>query len=175
MRAVELSDHGTAMRNVTTLLSTAFCLALAGGAGGVLAQEKPADDTTKLAEEIIDCAGLDDDAKRLACFDEIAAPLVGLGETSDDSDAPAALQQFTGKDNWDSEVLEVGTPWRLVWRNQGSLLTVELRTPQGELIDVVGNQIGEGGGRSEVLGPGSYRLAVRGLGGWRLQVVTEGN
>src|SRR3546814_11070838 len=65
-------------------------------------------------------------------------------------------------------------PWRLVWQNQGSLLTVELWTPQSEMLDVIGNQIGQGGGRSEVIEPGSYRLAVRGLGGWNIKVVGEG-
>jgi tripartite-type tricarboxylate transporter receptor subunit TctC len=38
---------------------------------------------------------------------------------------------------------------------------------------IIGNQIGKGGGRSESLDPGSYTLAVRGLGGWRVQVVSE--
>jgi hypothetical protein len=83
------------------------------------------------------------------------------------------MHSFTGKDDWDSQVLEVDKPWRLVWQNQGSLLTVELRSEQDELLDVIGNQIGKGGGRSESLEPGSYRLAVRGLGGWRVQVVSE--
>ncbi|MEO3429662.1 hypothetical protein AAFN88_12430 [Pelagibius sp. CAU 1746] len=159
------------MRHTKILLSAVFC---AAGALGALGQDKSADDTTKLAEELIDCGGLDDEAKRLACYDGVAAPLVGLERASRSSDAPSALHKFTGKDNWDSDILDVGGPWRLVWQSQGSLLTVELYTPQGELVDVVGNQIGEGGGRSQVLGPGSYRLAVRGLGGWRLQVVGEG-
>lgn len=136
------------------------------------AQSAAADDTTKLADQIIDCAGLSENAERLRCFDELAEPLVGIDEPLSDG-AGQALHSFTGKDDWDSEVLEVDKPWRLVWQNQGSLLTVELRSEQGELLDVIGNQIGKGGGRSESLDPGSYTLAVRGLGGWRVQVVSE--
>ncbi|WP_193370852.1 hypothetical protein [Pelagibius marinus] len=158
------------MSNAVFVLSALLCVA---GAGGVLAQEKPADDTTKLAEEIIDCASLDSNARRLACYDEVAAPLLGVEGASEESDVPAAIHKFTGKDNWNSDVLELTSPWRLVWQNKGSLLTVELHTSQGELVEVVGNQIGEGGGRSTVIGPGSYRLAVRGLGGWQVQLVTE--
>jgi len=137
-----------------------------------LAQQRAEDDTTKLADEIIGCAGLQTDAERLECYDAVAAPLMGL-EQSSDSEGPGTLHSFTGKDDWDSEVLNFDRPWRLVWQNQGSLLTVELRTEQGELVDVVGNQIGRGGGRSATLEPGAYRLAVRGLGGWRVQTLNS--
>jgi len=151
-------------------LFTLACGVLAAGAPA-LGQSVVADDTTKLAEEIIDCAGLEAAEARLDCYDRLAAPLLGLAETAEGDGASAALHRFTGKEDWDSEVLDLTGPWRLVWQNQGSLLTVELRSSNGELVDVVGNQIGAGGGRSAVLDPGSYRLAVRALGAWRLQVI----
>lgn len=152
-------------------ISAALALAVAAGGGTAWAQTRTTDDTTKLADQIIGCAGLDGDQERLRCYDALAQPLLGLDDSSED--APTALHSFTGRDDWDSEPIEVDTPWRLVWQNQGSLLTVELRTAQNEMVDVIGNQIGRGGGRSAVLEPGSYRLAVRGLGGWRVQVVGE--
>ena len=155
-------------------LATCLVLAAATAAGGVAsAQSGSEDDTTKLAEEILSCSALQGDGERLACYDALAQPLLGLEETTEQGDAGAALQSFTGTDDWNSEVLEIQRPWRLVWQNNGSLLTVELWTPQEEMLDVIGNQIGQGGGRSEVLGPGSYRLAVRGLGGWNIKVVGE--
>jgi hypothetical protein len=152
----------------------AACLVLAAAtvAGGARAQSSGEDDTTKLAEEILSCSALQDEAARLECYDTLAQPLLGLEQATEKGDA-AALQSFTGTDDWDSEVLEIPRPWRLVWQNRGSLLTVELWTPQEEMLDVIGNQIGQGGGRSEVLEPGSYRLAVRGLGGWNIKVVSE--
>lgn len=159
------------MKAAIYLFPAVICAVVASGEAS--AQSPAADDTTKLAEEIIDCAGLEENAERLKCYDEVAEPLLGLDDAPADSGAATALQQFTGKDNWDSDILEFDKPWRLIWQNQGSLLTVELQTAQGELVDVIGNQIGAGGGRSEVLEPGSYRLAVRGLGGWRLQVISE--
>ncbi|MGF1593437.1 MAG: hypothetical protein ACFCUW_09170 [Kiloniellaceae bacterium] len=153
-------------------VSAALVLALAAGGGGAAwGQARSTDDTTRLADQIVGCAGLDDEQERLQCYDALAQPLLGLDESTEDS--PTALHGFTGRDDWDSDPIEVDTPWRLVWQNQGSLLTVELRTAQNEMIDVIGNQIGRGGGRSAVIEPGSYRLAVRGLGGWRVQVVGE--
>jgi len=161
-------------RALTFLAALAVCLLLGLSlfAGKAAAQSVAADDTTKLADQIIDCAVLTGDTERLSCFDELAAPLVGI-EEPDVEGTGKALHSFTGKDDWDSDVLEVATPWRLVWQNQGSLLTLELHSDQGELLDVVGNQIGKGGGRSESLKPGRYRLAVRGLGGWRVQLVSD--
>ncbi|HEY9538574.1 MAG TPA: hypothetical protein VIS03_13370 [Kiloniellaceae bacterium] len=128
------------------------------------------EETTKLADQLIACAGLPGSEDRLKCYDRLAQPLLGL-ETEDS--APTAAHSFTGRDDWDSQPFEMTKAWRLVWQNQGSLLTVELRAEQGEMLDVIGNQIGQGGGRSEVQEPGVYRLAVRGLGGWRVQVVPE--
>jgi hypothetical protein len=144
-------------------------LSVALPAGAALAQA-PNDETTTLADELIDCAGLPGDGERLECYDALAQPLLGL---DGDAEAPTdqAIYGFTGKGDWDSEVLEVERPWRVTWQNQGSLLTIELWDSAGELLNVVGNQIGRGGGRSEVLDPGSYRLAVRGTGGWRVQAV----
>jgi hypothetical protein len=154
-------------------LATCLVLVAATAAGSVArAQSISGDDTTKLAEEILSCSALQDEAARLECYDTLAQPLLGLEQATEQGDA-AALQSFTGTDDWDSEVLEIPRPWRLVWQNRGSLLTVELWTPQEEMLDVIGNQIGQGGGRSDVLEPGSYRLAVRGLGGWNIKVVGE--
>jgi hypothetical protein len=141
--------------------------------GGAQAQLPEQDDTTELAEEILSCAALQEEGARLECYDALAQPLMGLEGATREGDA-SALHSFTGKDDWDSQVLEINKPWRLVWQNQGSLLTVELWTPQEEMLDVIGNQIGRGGGRSEIQDPGTYRLAVRGLGGWNIKLVSEG-
>lgn len=152
-------------------IAASFLFASAVAASGpAQAQSEEEEDTTKLAEEILNCAGLPHEDDRLECYDALAAPLLGLEKPSEASEG-GALHSFTGTDDWDSEVVEVDRPWRLVWQNKGSLLTVELWTPQEEMLDVIGNQIGQGGGRSEVQEPGSYRLAVRGLGGWNIKVV----
>ena len=165
------------MKSSTVLAAGLFAAAvfIAGASiatTAAFAQTRAQDDTTKLADEIIGCAGRQSDAARLECYDELAGPLMGLEQPSD-SEGPGTLHSFTGKDDWDSEPLDFDQPWRLVWQNQGSLLTVELRTEQGELVEVVGNQIGRGGGRSEPIEPGTYRLAVRGLGGWRVQTLNS--
>ena len=147
----------------------AVALALAVAAGSASAQTGE-EDTTKLADQIVYCAGLPGESERLECYDQLAQPLLGLEKQGE---APQAAHSFTGRDDWDSPAFEITKPWRIVWQNEGSLLTVELRGEQGEMLDVIGNQIGRGGGRSEVQEPGAYRLAVRGLGGWRVQVIPE--
>jgi len=132
------------------------------------------DETTTLADELLKCAGMPGEGERLECYDAVAQPLLGL-EGSQQSVSDEALHSFTGKGDWDSRQLEMKGPWRVTWQNQGSLLTIELWDAAGELLNVVGNQIGRGGGRSDVLNPGNYRLAVRGTGGWRVQAVSAEN
>lgn len=157
----------TAAKRWSRALTTAAILLAPYAA---VAQTGP-EDTTKLADQLVYCAGLTGEQERLRCYDTLARPLLGLKEGGETT--AAARHSFTGRDDWDSEPFEVMQPWRVTWQNEGSLLTVELRTEQGEMLDVIGNQIGRGGGRSEVQPPGVYRLAVRGLGGWRVQVVDE--
>lgn len=152
------------------------CLALGtlgGTAGMAQVQSERPDDTTRLADKLLQCGGIPGEDARLKCYDELARPLMGLEEEPGAGEGVEAIHRFTGTDDWDSEPFEVNKPWRVVWQNQGSLLTVELRTEQNEMVDVIGNQIGRGGGRSDRLDPGVYRLAVRGLGGWRVQVVGD--
>src|SRR3546814_11194545 len=116
------------------------------------------------------CAGWPGSEDRLKCYDRLAQPLLGL-ET--EYSAPTAAHSFTGRDDWDSQPFEMTKAWRLVWQNQGSLLTVELRAEQGEMLDVIGHQIGQGGGRSAVKESGVSSIAVRGQVGWRWAVVHE--
>lgn len=141
-------------------------LALAGARA-----QSGSDETTTLADELMNCAGMPGEGERLECYDTVAQPLLGL-EGSEQGVSDEAQHSFTGKGDWDSQQLELEGPWRVTWQNQGSLLTIELWDAAGELLNVVGNQIGRGGGRSEILDPGSYRLAVRGTGGWRVQAVS---
>lgn len=152
------------MKNAAMVALATFVIAAPASA-----QTAP-EETTKLADQLVSCAGLPNEQDRLECYDRLAQPLMGLQAHGS---APEAEHSFTGRDDWDSQPIEMTTAWRLVWQNEGSLLTVELRTEQGEMLDVIGNQIGPGGGRSEVQEPGVYSLAVRGLGGWRVQVVPE--
>jgi hypothetical protein len=164
-------------RRLSPLGACVILAALGFAAEAAWGQSAPpsegANDASKLADALIGCAGLTDKAARLECYDALAQPLLGLDDPAS-GEAGIATHRFTGTDDWDSQTFKVTTPWRLVWQSQGSLLTVELRTPEDEMLDVIGNQIGRGGGRSAQLKPGTYRLAVRGIGGWRVQVVSDG-
>lgn len=149
--------------------ATLMLLASLGLAGGAAAQSGE-NGTSKLGDRLISCAGIEDDQDRLGCYDEVAQPLAGLDEDTAEGNANV-LQSFAGEDDWDSELFEIEQPWRVTWQTKANILTIELYGPEGELVDVVGNQIGAGGGTSGTLEPGRYRLAARGVGSWQIKAL----
>ena len=147
------------MKRPSVLLCTGLLLL---GASAALAQG------SSLADRVVACTGIVDDAERLSCFDEVAGPLVNLVE--DDSDE----RVFVGEGHWDSDQFPVERPFRLAWQSEATSLTIEVRGAGGDLLALIGPQIGEGAGRSELFRPGDYLLGIRASdGAWRVQVVEE--
>lgn len=122
----------------------------------------------ELAAGLATCRMTEDPTERLRCYDALAGAEAKAGVAEE-----AAVLALAGADDFDSEGFVVEEPWHLRWDSGGSILTVELREAGGELIDIIGNQIGRGEGRSTAQRPGSYSLAVRAIGDWRLWVMGE--
>lgn len=160
------------MRHSAVPVASAFAIAFC--TGSTAAQPpglapSPAVTDTPLIDDLIACHALREESDRLDCYDALVAPLAGVAANGE-----AALYEFVGRDNWQSEPFETEGPWRVLWEGTASLLTIELQNAEGQPLTVVGHQIGEGGGRSEVIRPGHYRLAMRASGVWRVRVVGEG-
>ncbi|MGF1608777.1 MAG: hypothetical protein ACFCUQ_05235 [Kiloniellales bacterium] len=159
------------MERVAPSVRDARCAVMAGlvmavGLAEASAQEaRTVDLTSPLARELLSCMEVEDDGQRLACFDRVTEPLVQRAQQDE-----TVLQ---GEGDWDSENLTLERPWRLAWHLEGSILTIELRDGIGRLESIVGNQIGAGEGASEVLRPGTWRLAVRAVGTWEVRVVED--
>jgi hypothetical protein len=124
-----------------------------------------------MADKIVNCASIEADVDRLFCFDELARPLVGLAGDEDADDT--ALFVFKGSSHWQSDPLDIEGQWRATWQFDASIFSVELRDEKGFLIRTITSQTGQGGGRSDVLEPGRYRLSVRSLGDWTVRVTEE--
>lgn len=156
----------------TTVLAAVFTAALSIGAllaSGAAAQSGE-NSASKLGDDLISCAGVEDDQERLACYDEVAQPLAGLEEENAEGGSKV-IESFAGEDDWDSEIFEIDQPWRVTWQTKANILTIELYGPEGELLEVIGNQIGAGGGSSATLEPGRYYLGARGVGSWQMKVL----
>jgi hypothetical protein len=165
--AMERIEHirGLAAR-LAPLVSAVVLASVLAGAGPAAAQSG---ETSNLADELVACAAVQDEGERLACYDGLAQPLARLDAKAVDEDE--ILHKFSGKNDGDSDTVEIGQPWRAVWQSDVSILTIELREPDNSLIGTIGFQIGKGGGRSEVQRPGVYKLAMRGTGSWQVNII----
>jgi hypothetical protein len=135
-----------------------------------VASQEEADKDAVVIDRLMSCVGVQQEALRLQCYDSLLQPLA-KSRVEDASQSASVIRSFAGSDDHDTDVLTIREPWHLRWAFNGSLLSIELRTADGGLVDMVGNQIGAGHGRSAPLQPGVYRLAVRAFGDW--QVVLE--
>jgi len=151
----------------------ALLVAVAFGGGKLAAEETaPPEAVTpeaveRLAAQISACAMVSDPTERLQCYDEAA------GREGDTVVPEGVILELAGSDDFDSDRFRADGPWHLRWDSSGSIFTVELNNVAGELIGIIGNQIGAGSNRSEALPPGDYMLAVRAIGEWQLWVMEE--
>lgn len=125
----------------------------------------------ELESELTACHMIDDPTERLKCYDKIVE-----GESESESGDIVATDEETiiniaGEDDFDSKNFTTEETWHLRWNHKGSIMTIELRDFAGELIGIVGNQIGKGEGRSESLSPGEYMLSVRAIGEWEIYAI----
>jgi hypothetical protein len=124
---------------------------------------------SEIGKRLIGCLELAEERPRLQCYDSLVRQLAASAGNPQDQQ-PTAIYSLAGRDDHDSEALTIKQPWRLRWTFDGSILAIELRSQDNELVDIIGHQIGEGEGESEPLEPGVYRLAMRGIGSWSVSV-----
>lgn len=126
--------------------------------------------SNSITEAIVNCGSIEEDDRRLACFDSSVAPLLGKS----DGDTDDAAMVFVGEGDWTSDIFTMDQEWRLSWRSTAVQMSVEVRNSDDYLVSLAATQIGEGGGTSSRFDPGDYRVNVRALNGdWRLLLVEE--
>lgn len=123
----------------------------------------------ELESKLTACRMIEDATERLQCYDKIVAGEAESGNIVATDDE--TIINIAGENDFDSEVFTAEEDWHLRWTTEGSIMTIELRDFTGELIGIVGNQIGAGEGRSETLEPGEYMLAVRAIGEWEIHAI----
>jgi len=151
-----------------SLLAAAW---LAGGAALAGAQDAEEFESTTL-ERLFRCVDVAEESLRVQCYDAVVQPLAEA-RVDPEFEQDHTFYAFSGRDDHDTETLTIEQPWRARWVFEGSILTIELRLANGELVNIVGNQIGAGHGETDLLEPGAFRLAVRAIGKWQIAVEPE--
>lgn len=153
----------------SSILAAAAWLAAGQFPAGAQDAEDPA---PAAVQQLLRCVDLSEEALRLQCYDAVMEPLADA-RVDAGFEEEHTLHAFSGRDDHDTETLTMEQPWWARWVFDGSILTIELRLTNGELVNIVGNQIGAGHGNTAVLEPGAYQLAVRAIGKWQIAVEPE--
>lgn len=136
-----------------------------------VASQEASDKQANVMDRLIDCARVQQETLRLQCYDSLLQPLAEA-QVERSADSASVIRSFAGSDDHDTDVLTIREPWHLRWALDGSLLSIELRSADGSLVDMVGNQIGAGHGRSAQLEPAStaWRSGRSVIGRWSWSV-----
>lgn len=106
-------------------------------------------------DEVRNCTGIKDDAKRLECFDAAAKKLT----------AP----RFEGRLGLSTEPFEVPAQTRLRYQSDGVIFVLYLKDAKGEVLQNL--HIGGGGEDSYLIeSAGTYSLQINGSEGWRVWI-----
>lgn len=98
------------------------------------------------------------------------APQVSQGE----SVSPAgkdALYSWSGRGVTSTRPFKVSDRWELQWNTDGDFFAVYLKSAEGELLDVLANQVGKGSGSAFYPKGGEYYLQINAMGNWKVRVV----
>ena len=108
------------------------------------------------AADLQSCAAIEQNDKRLACFDALAAASSGVS--------------FAGFGNGSTDVFEITAPATLEYSSDDVVLIVYLRDDSGRLVQNL-HLGGQGKAYYGIETPGRYRLQVDATGGWRMRVL----
>ncbi|MCG8356325.1 MAG: hypothetical protein MI920_12205 [Kiloniellales bacterium] len=122
----------------------AFLLAVIGGGA-----------RADLAAELRTCAEIEEDGRRLACFDALATTSFSL--------------TFAGFGNGSTDVFEITAPSTLEYASDDVVLVVYLQDDAGQLVQNL-HLGGQGKAEYRIEEPGRYQLQVDATGGWRMRI-----
>ena len=118
-----------------------------------------------LVSELLTCAEITDNAKRLACYDQ--AVVSKRAETG----KPKIIAEFSGRGIGSTRPFSVRGPWEAQWSASGDYFSAILHTADGRMVDVIASQMGGGNGASFRPKGGNYYFVMNAMGSWTIRVV----
>jgi len=83
--------------------------------------------------------------------------------------------EYSGSGMKTTRPFTVNSSWEIQWEAHGMIFQVYLYSEDGQLVDVLANQQGEGKGSSYSPKTGSYYLEVNAMGNWEVKIVKVDN
>ncbi len=120
-------------------------------------------------QQVSTCAKINVDAARLLCFDKLSKEILRQGVED------RVLYTWSGKGNQTTRPFRLDGAWELQWDSDtDGNFQVFLYSDDGEMENIIANQLGVGSGSAYNPKPGRYYLSVNatGSGTWRMQIVS---
>jgi len=83
--------------------------------------------------------------------------------------------EYSGSGMKTTRPFTVNSSWEIQWEAHGMIFQVYLYSEDGQLVDVLANQQGEGKGSSYNPKIGSYYLEINAMGNWEVKIVKVDN
>jgi len=95
----------------------------------------------------------------------------GIEEQTNQSKDPRIVTQYSGSGMKTTRPFTVDSSWEIQWKVSGMIFQVYLQSEDGQMVDILANQQGEGEGSSYSPKSGTYYLEINAVGDWEIKIV----
>lgn len=104
-----------------------------------------------------------------------ASDLQGKSESSEGSTTGKndenIVVEYSGSGMKTTRPFTVNSNWEIQWDADGRIFQVYLQSEDGQMVDILANQQGEGEGSSYSPKTGTYYLKINAMGNWKIKIV----
>lgn len=103
---------------------------------------------------------------------ELESSEIGEDTTSNAQDTKeTVVVEYSGSGMKTTRPFTVDSSWELQWKASGMVFQVYLQSEDGQMVDILANQQGEGEGSSYSPKTGTYYLEINAMGDWEIKIV----
>jgi len=95
----------------------------------------------------------------------------GTPEETQSKQSDRVVAKYSGSGMKTTRPFTVDSSWEIQWKASGMIFQVYLQSEDGQMVDILANQQGEGEGSSYNPKAGTYYLEINAMGEWEVKIV----